>query len=559
MRRSLQSQPTRLHHYLSDLQVNWYLVRNHIVNRPEEASSRSQHGATALYKALYRRVEDYPSTTIVDALLDAYPPAMWDCNDDQSPLKAACWRRASLSILQRLILCRPSRPNDLDALHALWKSYENLFGDNLIPIILEGSREGTDILVKMYTMLEYCTIQTISEYHNLHSVAANPSCSLEMLRLSYSYFPDQIRQFDMNGRLPLHYLVDQSHESSGNQSSSSDENLLKVEQMLQWYPQAAMLWEKVSRYLPLHLAIMRGLPWNVIQLLVRAAPETITEGVGLTRLYPFQFAACSKDCSLTVVFELIKLQPCLLVDDIGPDREKNDNKVLNKRDRNYAERVATQNLEGMLQQACRRDDTDFWKDLQSLLCFRIPKRKDWYALHAAASMHNCPLGLLELTTILNRDELQLRDKNWNLPLHLILNDFQLLQRDDKPGQIIDQHEQSIKIRIVMRYYPEAAMHRDLQGRLPLHMAIDAGYCWQSLRILLNGYPAAIGERNNDGFYPFQIAALNPKSTLTEVYELLLAAPNLLRTFRCLHNDDLKPYTPLRVPIAESIFPLSAES
>jgi hypothetical protein len=91
------------------------------------------------------------------------------------------------------------------------------------------------------------------------------------------------------------------------------------------------------------------------------------------------------------------------------------------------------------------------------------------------------------------------------------------------------------------------------------MAIDAGYCWQSLRILLNGYPAAIGERNNDGFYPFQIAALNPKSTLTEVYELLLAAPNLLRTFRCLDNDDLKPYTPLRVPIAESIFPLSAES
>jgi hypothetical protein len=524
MRRSLQSQPTLLHHYLSDFQVNWYLVRNHIVHRPEEASSRNQHGSTALYKALYRRVEDYPSAVIVDTLLDAYPPAMWSYLDDQSPLKAACWRRASLSILQRLIRCRPSRPNDVDAIHALWKSYENLFEENLIPIILEGSREGTDILLKLYTMLEYCTLHTISEYHNLHAAAANSSCSLEMLRLSYSYFPHQIRQFDVHGRLPLHYFVDQSHEPGEILSSATDEFLLKLKQIIQWYPRAAALRDQVTGYLPLHLAIIRGLSWNAIQVLIQAAPETITEGVGLTKLYPFQIAACSKECSLTVIFELIKLCPSLLMDDIGPARGIDDAMNMYQSDgKEYAE---LPNLEGILQQASRRDDIDYWKDLQNLLYFRIPKRDDWYAVHAAASIPNCPLGLLELTTILNRNELELRDKNWNLPLHLILNH---IQSDDKEDYDSDFNDQSIRIQIVMKYFPEAAMHRDLQGRLPLHIAVEAGCCWDSLCHLLSGYPAAIGERNNLGLYPFQIAALNPKSRLTEVFELLLAAPNLLQT------------------------------
>ena len=548
--------PTLLHHYLSDLHVNWYLIRNHLTDRPEEAASRNNHGASALFKALYRRVEDYPSPVIVDLLLNAYPPAMWDNDPDHCPLRAACWRRASLPIQERLLRSRPSRPSDIHALHALWKSYDTLFGDDLLPTILQGGREGAEIWRKLYALLEYCTHHTMDSYQNLHALAAaTPSCPPELIRLSVSYFPQQIRQPDQRGKLPLHHFVTRprptspnpDHSETASRRSPADPTLEVLQLLLSWYPEAANLRDTAHWQLPLHGAIAQGYPWKWIQPLVGASTDALSQVDGVTLLYPFQLAACTNACSLTLVFELIRAAPYLLKDGIPPTEDEGNPTVMHTRSlimmqqhKSSSSSVVAScdvvdqqddyhSMERIMQQASRRDDPDMWSDVQRLLAYRTPADQ-WYAVHAAASLPDCPLGLLELTVIMQRQELALRNTDGDLPLHLVVRHSRSGDNDEDYDTDDDddmEDARTTRIRILLHDYPQAASLRDSHGRLPLHMAVSAGQPWTSLNALIHAYPAAVGERNNCGLYPFQEAAVTDMVGLTEVYELLLAAPHLL--------------------------------
>lgn len=547
--------PTLLHHYLSDLHVNWYLIRNHLNDRPEEAASRNDHGASALYKALYRRVEDYPSPVIVDLLLNAYPPAMWVHEPDHCPLRAACWRRASLPIQERLIRSRPSRPSDIHALHALWKSYDNLFGDDLLPTILHGGREGAEIWRKLYALLEYCTYHTLENYQNLHAVAAaSPSCSPELICLSFSYFPHQIRQPDKSGKLPLHHFVTQRRQlpnspnpdvstTTQNTSSSADPTLEVLQLLLSWYPEAVNIRDTTQCQLPIHGAIAQGYPWTWIQPLVGASSDTLSQVDGVTHLYPFQLAACTDACSLTVVFELIRAAPYLLQDGISPVegnatdihsrslltiQQHSSSSVANGVVQDQQQNTYN-STERIMQQASRRDDPDMWSDVQRLLAYRSPPADQWYAVHAAASLPDCPLGLLELTVIMQSQELALRNADGDLPLHLIVRHSRSGDADDEDedDDYYIEDVRTTRIRILLNDYPQGASLRDSKGRLPLHMAVSGGQPWSSLKALIQAYPAAVGERNESGLYPFQEAAITDIVGLTEVFELLLAAPHLL--------------------------------
>lgn len=519
-----------LFHYLSDHHANWYLIRNRLTDLPEEAAARNRYGRTALYKALYRRGEDYPSSLLVGLLLDAYPPAMWENDPEYCPLKVACWRRASLPIQERLLRSRPSRPYDVAALYALLKSYENLFGDDLLPTIIYGGREGAEIWMKFYALLKYCTHNTMENHQNLHAAAATPSCPLELLALSFSFFPEQICQRDRSGKLPLHYYVmgnGQSLSETAEQVSEQTpvDEIEKLKHLLDWYPDAVTIRDSDSLRLPLHSAIVHGRPWSWIQLILGVSTDALSQVDGVTHLYPFQLAANTETCSLTTIFELVRAAPYLVTSDNPTTVDLNSF----QEDAALAsgEQLEFETVEGMMGVASRRDDPDLWRDVQTLLSYRVPT-DPWYVVHAVASLPHCPLVLLELAVLMQHHELEIRNADGNLPLHLAVAQSRFdTGEDDDDYDSDDESVRTTQIRILLKHYPIAASLTDSRGRLPLHVAVCSGQPWTSLKALIQAYPSAVSERDERGLYPFQVAAVEDVAGITEVYELLLTAPHLL--------------------------------
>jgi len=63
------------------------------------------------------------------------------------------------------------------------------------------------------------------------------------------------------------------------------------------------------------------------------------------------------------------------------------------------------------------------------------------------------------------------------------------------------------VKYVIKKYPDAAKMMNLEGRLPLHVAIEHG--WPCHDLLVNAAPPALEAMDTKtGFYPFQIAALS---------------------------------------------------
>jgi ankyrin repeat protein len=539
--RPSNDRPTLLHHYLSELHVNWYFVRNKLNESPEDARILTEYGATPLFKALYRRTGDYPTLPIVKQLIDAYPPAIWDDNPNQSCLKAACWRRASIPILQLLLSSRPSRANDTAALCALWKSHVTLFGDeDLMSTVMEGGREGAEIWTKLYMLLQFCTSQTMETYQCLHTLAARTDCPMELLELGLSLFPEQVREADRDGRLPLHHCVFHHHDDDDNGS----EQIAAIRLLLEAYPEATTIRDDSCLRLPLHIAIAEGQSWESLQLLLET-PDTWSELDGITRLYPFQLAACTEACSLSVVFDLLRTAPYLVQD--GTEAGAAARAPLSALKANSSaarlgileKDVLRQRNEDKLVEWGFVEDPMLWTNVSKLFAHRPPE-PDWYVVHTAASLPTCPMGLLQLAVTLHPQELSIRDATGSLPLHLVIasaaaastNSTRTLAKDTPVKDSIDSDNDTAReltpVEIVLKQYPRAAQLRDGQGRPPLQMALHAGHHpWASLKALIRAHPRSICRRDEQGLYPFQLAAAVKANGLNEIYELLLTAPHLV--------------------------------
>ena len=84
-------------------------------------------------------------------------------------------------------------------------------------------------------------------------------------------------------------------------------------------------------------------------------------------------------------------------------------------------------------------------------------------------------------------------------------------------------------------YPEAASKRDAHGRLPLHVAIrDSHMTWHKggVRELVYAYPNALVSRDEStrlfAFMASAPQAISSRLHLTTTYELLLAAPDMIK-------------------------------
>mmetsp|Transcript_39261 Transcript_39261/g.57750 ORF Transcript_39261/g.57750 Transcript_39261/m.57750 type:complete len:283 (-) Transcript_39261:397-1245(-) len=109
----------------------------------------------------------------------------------------------------------------------------------------------------------------------------------------------------------------------------------------------------------------------------------------------------------------------------------------------------------------------------------LPSGKTWRMVHACAGIKDCPLNLLQLA---------------------------------------------------MKLHPNQIEESDEEGKFPLNLAIQSGKRWEDgIETILVAYPSAITRQDKSTcLYPFMMAAVGYRSSLTCIYNLLQACPELER-------------------------------
>ena len=187
-------------------------------------------------------------------------------------------------------------------------------------------------------------------------------------------------------------------------------------------------------------------------------------------------------------------------------------------------------------------------------------------LHVAASSESYSVGLLQcMTDFLYRQSsatLSLNpDQSGNYPIHGAINTVQSQLDSNRPSREV-LTRQVRKIRYLMHEFPYALKHRNNNGRLPFHLAVQAGIVttfasteemeenennedeslFPKIRLehWIAGDPDALVERDHvTGLYPFQLAALdsswiNPRKApsncvISIIYDLLRPVPQVVQS------------------------------
>jgi hypothetical protein len=146
------------------------------------------------------------------------------------------------------------------------------------------------------------------------------------------------------------------------------------------------------------------------------------------------------------------------------------------------------------------------------------------SLHVACSAPECPIDLFHVILDKFPEQIRRPDEKGRVPLHKVM----VMNRKQKTSAAWkEQQSKYERMKMLLQEYPQAAMVFDHQGQLPLHLAIRSGWHHLHLMELLTAAPSSISALDGAfSLYPFQLAATHDLS-LTAIFKLLLAAPNLL--------------------------------
>lgn len=331
----------------------------------------------------------------------------------------------------------------------------------------------------------------------------------------------------------------------------------KLQALIDWFPQATTTRDGGDQ-LPLHIAMKNQQPWAMLEQLMKANPPSI--GAEHSGFLPFQLAAAA-DSDVSIIYnllrdapELVSQQPPLGVSTtsmpILPDRpETTTRKDLLEYPGKDAVKEAGLD---MISSGALSKDPSVWAKFHQILSLHSAQpdhvngkdndngsygdeKDDWRVVHAAAEIRECPVGLIRLVAIFHPHELSQRDAlTGSLPLHLVAshtcvrNVVHIWSQAEWEDVDEDQEQKRTdRVKTLLNAYPAAAKERDNQGRLPLHVAAEAGQPWEALDALIHASPDALSERDDRGLFPFQSAAASGNATVETVYRLLQTNPSLV--------------------------------
>ena len=192
------------------------------------------------------------------------------------------------------------------------------------------------------------------------------------------------------------------------------------------------------------------------------------------------------------------------------------------------------------------DSDDLWERLKVLLpvaastMTREPHFKSgepWSMLHAACLLPSCPLGIIQVA--LQRSPTHSKDlRAGRYPLHYAAS--RMGYRANLPLGVargVQVLQERSPILLLLEHFPEAAGELDLQGQLPLHLALEAAKkhrLWHEhedesevLEALIAAYPEALDTVDGvTGLLPWQQAAVGSGASLTTIYGLLRVQPSV---------------------------------
>jgi hypothetical protein len=495
--------PTVLSVQVTAYQVRWRNVEERLATHPSEATQIDSDGRSVLYHALVRRIEDYPPFPIVRSILRAYPKAIWKRHNKTTLIELACSRLASLETLELLAQARPAIPEDSSALIALWQGYCQWFGDeNFVVSFLESrTAEAFQVGCKFQLLLRYLTTEQLLP-SRLPMAASSHHCSLELFKQFRRTFPEQLHH-SFEGMLPLHLAL---LEAQGSPSQAS-----KAMYLLQEMPESAHRRDPNGK-LPLHLALEIGLvdETNVESWWGTEAQHVLGTPDLETGLFPFQMGALpSSNASVSIIYQLLRPAPYLVQTPV---------QIPSSQTRRPVEMSQNQGLEEVewispgLELLLGQVQANLWEELHRTL--RHPVDPFWHQLIGAAQVFGCPLKLVKFLISMHPEKLQHPDSKGWLPLH---------------HAVASPYGERREITsLILEAYPAAARHLDRWGRLPFHLACLTGKgCWL-LDMLKPHNPKAILQP--DGWLelpPVLLAAQSPRATVSNVFHLLISAPDVL--------------------------------
>jgi ankyrin repeat protein len=150
----------------------------------------------------------------------------------------------------------------------------------------------------------------------VHAAALSAKCPAGLLQIALRIHPEQARQFDEDGRLPLHIVCASACERQSDPEDDVDyPNVIqtKLDALLKVYPEAAKIRDRKGQ-LPLHLAAVAsvqrgGIGVACLDRLLAARPDALCQRDGQNGLFPFLLAASNPSCGVTTIFQLLLAAP----------------------------------------------------------------------------------------------------------------------------------------------------------------------------------------------------------------------------------------------------------
>lgn len=461
---------TMLSVLISAYQVRWNAVEERLATHPQETAVVDASGHSVLYRALARRIEDYPPVRIVRKILRAYPIATWERHDQTTLLELACWRRASLETLETLTESRPSIPEDATALSALWKSYCIVHGNEAAFVQFlqlatseeklvdddddsggndeshnsDNNSEAFEVGCKFQLLLRYLTTEQMLPC-TIQTALFSSECSLELFKFFFDVLPSL--------------------------SSKSTENPLEMDPT-RFDRGDALLLRKLEYFQQQY----RVRPQPTMVLIDRSGRPSANAGGGGGLGTEVQGAT-----------EVVWISPALeaMVERLGKTNDEDDL---------YTQFIAT---------------------------IRKPVDPKWHQLIGAAQVLQCPPKLMRLLITMHPEKLLHADCRGWLPLH------HAVAGPSRGAGGEDQQEDEI-ISMILVACPQACTQRDKYGRLPFHLACLSGKGVWLLKKLEQHYPKAVQDVDVVlGLPPVFLAAQSDRAGLSNVYHLLNSAPGVI--------------------------------
>lgn len=312
--------------------MNWSQVIRYAREHPDTA--RHQEG-DSLETPLHAAVQLRPPVTVIHALLEAHADALSEpARNGEFPLHVACRYNASPDIIRALVRDRPNVARQETKwgntpIVAHWRSqsamsvvtqdeYSTEFWQK-VHILLQAIAKSRQQEHQRDTNIEDHNTNANDKLYVLHAAVSLGSlgCPAPVLDFCLEKYPEQVRQRDGSGSLPLDLATAPTQWSCRAKRRYKPREQDTLQRLLQHYPEAAGMVNPMTGRLALQMALAHRHEWQGgVRYLVECTPqEALVQPDPVSGLIPFLTAATPKGetvVDLNTIYHVLRYLPAAL-------------------------------------------------------------------------------------------------------------------------------------------------------------------------------------------------------------------------------------------------------